>query len=129
MQRGRGWIALVIAASSLTHCGRISVKPAGNLGPISTEMSGNVTGEATVTIVGSRFNPSELTIDAGTRVNWINQDQTEHTVTSVESERFHGLLGAQRVYSRRFSNSGRFGYYCERHPGMAGVIVVEPSAR
>lgn len=118
----------LLALFALPACGLVSVHPTGNVGPLSLEPTGAATGQVTVTIVGSRFDPGEVFIRVGTRVSWINQDQAEHTVTSLEGERFQsGTMLPQRSYSYRFSNTGRFGYRCERHPGMAGVINVELS--
>jgi len=54
--------------------------------------------------IDQRFNPSNITIPAGTEVTWINDDESEHTVTSGNvANQVH-----ERIYDGKFY-SGIFG--------------------
>ena len=84
----------------------------------------------TVKIMGTggsgMFMPSSVTIKVGSKVKWINQDSTVHTVTWNSTK--YGLasktLGPGSTFTVTFSKVGTFGYHCTRHLGMTGKIVV-----
>jgi len=72
-----------------------------------------------------QFGPGALAISPGTRVQWNNWSQTEHTVTFdnplVPSSQPFGGGGSFLV---RFPTRGTFTYHCRIHAGMTGRIVV-----
>lgn len=71
------------------------------------------------------FDPAEVKIKAGSRVTWINQDNSVHTVTSdSESKELdsENLLTGQS-YWHTFNTPGVYNYHCTFHP-MKGKIVV-----
>lgn len=74
--------------------------------------------------------PSQITIDAGNQVTWINEDSAFHSVTSGfynEPTKFFdsGYLDPYQSFSFTFETIGIFDYYCTLHPWMAGQIIVE----
>lgn len=78
------------------------------------------------------FNPSTRTVSAGTTVTWVNQDNTQHTVTysSGPGSSFNsGPLSLGASYSRTFSTAGTYQYYCMFHgspgAGMHGTVVAQ----
>ncbi len=88
---------------------------------------------ADVIIQNFAFNPSDLTVTAGTTVRWTNMDSSEHTATSqtgpgtlIPSGVFDsGLLSPSQFYEFTFSTPGTFYYYCQPHgSSMQGVIRV-----
>jgi plastocyanin len=82
---------------------------------------------AEVSISGSAFNPAIITITAGTVVTWTNFDLFAHTVTSDvgSSDPWDsGSLGQGGVFTRTFNIPGTYGYHCEIHPFMQGMVVV-----
>lgn len=78
-----------------------------------------------VEIRGMKFTPATLTIAAGTKVTWINQDTTPHTVTDKDRAFRSAALDNNESYSFTFSRPGDFTYYCTIHPMMVGRIVVK----
>jgi amicyanin len=82
---------------------------------------------AQVSIYDYSFNPSNLTIRAGTTVRWVNMDFVGHTVsfdsqgneTGIESP----LLGHMGSFSHTFSLPGIYEYHCDPHPYMTGTVV------
>jgi plastocyanin len=96
----------------------------------------------TVTIEGLSFTPNELTVDAGTTVEWTNDDPVEHTVTSGtkgaqgvpgvskgKPDRPDGDFDAQlapgKTFSFTFDTPGTYEYFCRIHGGMTGTVVVD----
>ncbi len=75
--------------------------------------------------------PSEMTVEKGRAVTWLNEDSAFHSVTSglydAPTELFDsGHLGPSESFSYTFAESGVYDYYCTLHPWMeAQVMVVE----
>lgn len=86
-----------------------------------------------VSTIDNAFSPQELHIKAGQTVTWVNNGQASHTVTADDNSFDSGLFGPGAQYSHKFSQPGRYPYYCTLHggpggTGMAGVIVVDASS-
>ena len=81
---------------------------------------------ASISISGFAFNPSTLTISAGTIVTWTNNDGVSHTATSTSgSASFDsGTLSNGGTYSVTFTTTGTYNYQCNFHPSMTGTIQV-----
>jgi len=81
-----------------------------------------------VSIVDYRFQPANLTLEAGTTVRWVNMDFVGHTVsfgmhgneTGVESS----LMGHMGTFSYTFDQTGTYSYHCDPHPYMTGEVMV-----
>lgn len=101
-------------------------------------------GAAAVAVEKIAFSPEDMTVLAGTEVTWRNGDEgVRHTATSGEpGERavagvaegseakpdglFDGdMPNAGAEFSFTFAEAGTYPYFCEIHPSMTGVIVVE----
>jgi Icc protein len=78
-----------------------------------------------VRIANFAFTPKTVTVSAGTRVTWRNDDDVPHKIQSADKQ-FQGspLLDTKGVYSVDFPKSGEFPYFCALHPVMQGKIVV-----
>ncbi len=79
---------------------------------------------ATVGLKGFMFGPSTLTVVAGTRVTWKNDDPEPHTVASVDGKFRSGALDQGDAFSFTFKAPGTYRYVCTIHPQMVGTIVV-----
>ena len=74
------------------------------------------------------YAPDSITIAAGTTVTWANCEPPAidaHTATARDGAWQSGFLAPGAKFSRVFSAPGRFEYFCEPHPFMHGVIIVE----
>jgi plastocyanin len=87
------------------------------------------TGVTEVVMLDTAYNPETLTVDAGTTVTWVNEDDFEHTVTSgtrdSPTDLFDETVAADESFSYTFEEPGTYSYYCSIHPGMDGVIIVQ----
>jgi plastocyanin len=135
------FIALVImAATALAACSSASSSPHAAEALRETSMTGSAA--AIVRVRTFRFAPHTLRLQAGTTVQWRNDDEIAHTVTSgmqqkqgvpgVSSDRparpdgafDHRLDGAGSTVTVRLDEAGTYPYFCDIHAGMSGVIVV-----
>lgn len=92
--------------------------------PTPTEPEG-VRGTA-VTIDGVEFTPQRLIVKAGETVTWTNKDPFPHNVKSSSGAFESGDIAPDGQWQFRATAAGRFPYTCTLHPGMDGVLIVEP---
>jgi plastocyanin len=76
-----------------------------------------------VSIKDFAFNPSEIDVDKGMTVTWVNGDSVPHSIKFADGI-VSPVLSTGQNYSRRFMDSGDFGYSCGIHPTMAGKVKV-----
>ncbi len=77
-----------------------------------------------VTIDNFNFNPSPVTVAAGARVTWVNQDDIPHTIVSTDKLFASPVLDTGEQFARQFKQAGEYSYYCSIHPKMTGKVVV-----
>jgi plastocyanin len=78
-----------------------------------------------ITIQNFSFNPSTITIKAGDKVIWKNNDPVPH---SIVGDNFQGSTGAFSnggEFSMIFGTAGEYNYHCGIHPSMQGKIIVK----
>jgi plastocyanin len=72
------------------------------------------------------YQPEPVRVRAGGTVIWTNLDLPLHSVTASDGTFESGLLRQGETYAHTFTQPGEFAYYCTRHGGMAGRVIVEP---
>jgi 3',5'-cyclic AMP phosphodiesterase CpdA len=77
------------------------------------------------TIDNFAYTPKELTVKAGTTIEWVNKDDVPHTVTSDQPGFASPLLDTNQKFQFTFKNPGRFPYHCKLHPTMTATVVVQ----
>lgn len=76
-----------------------------------------------VSIENFSFNPSTITVKAGTTVVWTNNDSASHT---IKSDTFNSsTLSKGASFDYKFDNKGSYDYSCGIHPNMKGKVIVE----
>jgi plastocyanin len=84
--------------------------------------TGNV---ITVDILNFAFNPNPIEISVGDTVTWTNQDGVPHTATGQNRDLLQsGTIPPGGTFSQTFTEPGEIPYFCEFHPNMNGVIIV-----
>jgi plastocyanin len=79
---------------------------------------------ATVKITNFSFQPSSITIVAGTTVVWTNEDSAPHTITSDDGSFESGRMSRGSEFNHTFTQPGTYMYHCAIHPSMIGEIKV-----
>jgi len=95
-----------------------------------------------VVIKGIAFAPSQLEVEVGTKVTWVNEDDVDHTVTSgiqrkqgvpgVEKDKpaqpdgtfDENLPGRADTFGFTFDEPGTYAYFCDVHASMTGEVIV-----
>lgn len=81
-----------------------------------------------------QFRPPQKTVNAGTTVFWINNEQPGgniYTVTSGQPGQPNGVFNSGNIqpggtYQFTFTVPGTYSYFSETDPNMVGEIVVQP---
>ena len=84
-----------------------------------------IAAEHTVEIKGMEFSPKTLTIKAGDKVKFINQDSDPHTASATDGRFESGELQQGQSEVVTFEKADTYAYYCMFHPSMSGKIIVE----
>ncbi len=132
-------VVALVAVVALAGCGKIQNSygsatkstntPASGMAasPAASAAQTPVTGNA-VTIQNFAFVPATLTVKAGTKVTWTNNDTTVHDVTSTNGPSVtaattslfaSGTLNQGDSFSFTFSKPGTYYYECTIHAAMA----------
>jgi len=78
----------------------------------------------TVRIENMQFVPAVLTVHAGDRIVWRNQDIVPHTATAA-GVFDSGVIAPGHSVTKAAGKAGRHPYVCTLHPGMKGEVVVQ----
>lgn len=78
----------------------------------------------TVTIKNFAFVPASLSVRAGARVRFVNEDEEPHTVTASDKSFDSEGLDVHQSWQHMFATPGSYAYFCELHPAMKGLITV-----
>ncbi len=88
------------------------------------------TGTVEVTLRADAFSPSQVTVEAGTTIRWVNGGDVVHTITPDGHEEWtRAVLESEgEVFEHTFHEPGDYPYICEPHQalGMVGTIRVVP---
>jgi len=87
--------------------------------------TGSTAGPLYATIDNFAFAPKELTVKAGSTVDWTNKDDTPHTVTSDDRAFSSPVMDTDQKFQFTFQTPGKFPYHCKLHPTMTGVVLVQ----
>ena len=70
------------------------------------------------------FAPKEITVVPGTKVTWINHDETPHTISAADRTFLSKAMDTDDRYEYTFASAGDFSYFCTLHPFMTGIVHV-----
>ncbi|HEY5708678.1 MAG TPA: cupredoxin family copper-binding protein [Solirubrobacterales bacterium] len=131
-------LSMILPALTLAACGdsdsdTTSESPAPSAESAETESpagenapapSGEAVRSEKVTISDFEYDPETVTVQAGGKVIWQNEDSTEHTATLDDGSFTTGALAEGKLKSESFKTPGTYTYFCEIHPQMKGTVEV-----
>lgn len=118
--------AVAVACSSDKH----PTQPTRTIEQCIAEIAPPIPGttQSVIAMQNFAYAPDSIRVAAGTTVTWANCEPPtidSHTATARDGAWKSGFLAPGAKYSRVFDAPGRFEYFCEPHPFMHGVIIVE----
>ncbi|MER6919311.1 cupredoxin domain-containing protein [Streptomyces spiralis] len=105
----------------------MEMSPSAAAGSAGAAVSAPAPASGTAVVINNfTFSPAMLTVKAGTKVTWTNQDSEAHTVTSDGSG---GPLNSKAMntgdtFSYTFAKPGTYKYLCTIHPFMTATVTV-----
>ncbi len=92
--------------------------------PVST-LAGDKVHE--VKILKFKFIPAEITIQAGDKIRWTNEEKRQYHSAWFEAlgEPEPDYIFPGETYERVFEEKGDFPYRCGPHPEMKGMVHVQ----
>jgi len=124
------WLALLLGCLALAlvaaGCGGDDDDNGGGGGGGQQQAPAATSGGGQVTMKDIKFNPGTVTIKAGGKVTWTNDDSVGHDVTAddFKSGSPGGIEGGS-TFSHVFKKAGTYDYVCSVHPGMEGTVKVK----
>jgi plastocyanin len=125
----------LLAAVLIAACGSSSsptstiptTHPAATPTAAATTASKPVSGAVTVSIKNYMFMPMSLTVKAGTKVTFHNDDQTTHTATANNGAFDTGNVAPGKSVTVTMTKTGVAKYHCAFHAFMMATITVVPN--
>jgi plastocyanin len=79
-----------------------------------------------IAMLDDRFEPTTLTVPAGTRVIWVNKGRDWHSVAAFDGSFESGRVAPGDSFAARLDQPGDYQYLCKHHvlQGMTGKITV-----
>jgi plastocyanin len=131
------WLPLLITCLALglvvAGCGDDDDDDGGGGGGAATQEEtggGGGGGGTQVSMKDIKFNPADVTINAGETVTWTNDEGVSHDVDgSGQGVNFssgpEGGMNEGDTFKFTFDQPGEYEYVCRVHaPGMAGTVTV-----
>lgn len=81
-------------------------------------------GGTTISIANMAYSTTNLSVAAGTKVTWTNNDNVTHTVTADDGSFDSGDITPGYSYSKTFSTKGSYPYHCIYHAAMKATVTV-----
>ena len=81
-------------------------------------------GGSTVAIVDFAFQPMATFVGVGETVTWSNTGAAPHTVSADSGAFDSSTIDPGGAFSQTFDTAGTYGYHCNIHPNMRGMVVV-----
>jgi len=131
----RGHQALAVVDSPLDNSpagagAGAAAAAAGSVAPravpaATTDSTASATATA-IKIDNFSFLPPSTTVPVGTTITWVNADDVPHKIVSSDGKfAASPAIDTNDQYAFRFTQPGRYEYFCALHPKMTGVIVVQ----
>lgn len=123
-------VGLLLAACSSSGTGATSTASASPAATASASQAASG-GEATVTMVGFKFDPTTLSVQAGTKVTFTNNDGATHDVAEgqdgkkADGAKFDEEVKPGASTTITFDQAGTVHVTCLIHPTMNMTVTVE----
>jgi plastocyanin len=123
----------LLGGALLAGCGGGSKKSSSSTSsqnpPASTSSAsgsgGASSGTVKVSMKNIAFNPNNVTVKVGQKVEWTNDDSVGHNVVAQSGASFQSKVFNQGgTYSFTPKKAGTIQYVCTIHPGMNGTLTV-----
>ena len=118
-------LALIAAVAALVvaGCGGSDTKSSSATKPAAAPAAAG--GGVAVSMKNIKYVPMAITVKAGQKITWTNDDPVAHTVTAKSGASFDsGTINSGGTFAFTPKKAGTINYVCIIHPGQTGTITV-----
>jgi plastocyanin len=120
------WVVLLFGIGTYYYW---YIRPSNQTKPVFIVQPQQTSSRLTVRITNFSFEPKEVTITAGTTVEWIDETG-KHSVVADDDSFDSDILDAGGRFEHKYDKPGVYPYYCALHGDkggkeMAGVVKVK----
>jgi plastocyanin len=116
--------AVLALALGLAACGGGDDNGGGSTSSTPAASSGG-SGEVEIKMQNIQFAPKDTTVKVGQKVKWVNEDSTDHNVTSDAGADFKSDdFGKGSSFEFTPDKAATIKYECTLHPGMTATLNV-----
>jgi plastocyanin len=120
-------IPLVLCAAvalAAAGCGGGDSSSSSSSTPAASSSSSG--GGVAIKMANIAFDPKDVTVKAGQKITWTNDDSTDHNVTADSGADFESKdFGKGGTFDFTPDKAGTIKYECTIHPGMTATITVQ----
>jgi plastocyanin len=117
---------IVLATALMAATAVVFVAHERQDGQATAQQPSTATASDNVQIKDFLYDPEAITVAAGTKLTFTNQDNAPHTATSQSSGGFDtGTLTKGQSKTINATKTGTFAYICTIHPFMKGTVIVK----
>jgi plastocyanin len=120
-------VAVAVAvAAAVVAVAALRTIPSSSVACRQTARKAVALGPNEIAIDNFQFSPPTLTVKAGTKITWINNDDVPHLIVNVQNKfKQSPVLDTDQKFSATLAKPGTYNYFCSLHPKMQGTIVVK----
>jgi plastocyanin len=115
-----------VLALAAAGCGGGDDGGGASSGTSSAPAAASSGGGVAIKMQNIAFDPKAVTVKAGQKITWTNDDTTDHNVTAESGADFKSdNFGKGGTFEFTPDKAGTIKYVCTIHPGMTATITVQ----
>ena len=123
--RARGALFAGLACCLIAAgCGSSSKSSSSSNAGSTPAAAASPTAATSIQIKDFKYNPPDLKVKAGAKLQIVNGDPAEHTLTADNGAFDSGTIKANGKGSVTFKKAGTYSYHCSFHAFMHGKVTV-----
>jgi plastocyanin len=84
--------------------------------------------DVTIRMQKESFVPAQISVAAGTRITWTNDDSMPHSVTAADNGLDSGPIMPGKTFQWTATDTGTIAYHCIFHPSMTAQLTVRAAS-
>jgi plastocyanin len=115
-----------VGALAVGGCGSDDSSDSGSTAAPAASTPAAASGGVKISMKNIAFNPKAVTVKAGQKITWVDEEPVEHNVVATSGADFKSeTFGQDGTFEFTPKEAGEIKYECTLHPGMEGTLTVQ----
>jgi plastocyanin len=115
-----------VGALAVAGCGSDDSSDSGSTAAPAASTPAAASGGVKISMKNIAFNPKAVTVKAGQKITWVDEEPVEHNVVATSGADFKSeTFGQDGTFEFTPKEAGEIKYECTLHPGMEGTLTVQ----